>query len=323
MSPKTVRVLVVGLGTIARTHLEVLRARPDVELVGGVDPRRPDTEGLRTFASIRAALDAGALPDLAVVATPTDTHLEVVGELLDTTTARVLCEKPLARDVASLERLVERLPTDVLTGDVLTTRLAVAHHFAFSPEVEGARELLARNPHWGAPTRVTCVYNDAYGGFGPERRAVYVSSWVDSGPNQLSVLAAFTDQWRVRSHLDRTERSVTNLDLPTGTAHLVSNWLAADSSKQTHVELLGGEVELRLDHTSMTVVVREGGEVVQHTAYAGSVGRKHAHYRGVYETLLRNPADARLGLPLATRIAQTLEEATSAPEPVVALSSLS
>ena len=32
------RVLLVGLGTIARTHLEVLAAIPEVTVVGGVDP---------------------------------------------------------------------------------------------------------------------------------------------------------------------------------------------------------------------------------------------------------------------------------------------
>jgi predicted dehydrogenase len=303
---------VVGLGTIAQTHLEVLRTRRDVAVVAGVDPRGPGEQDLPTYATVGAAVEAGTGADLAVVATPTDTHLDLVSELLGTTTAHVLCEKPLARDSRSLDALADQHP-----ADVLGSRLSVAHHFAFSPEVEWARELAAGTPLWGAPTRVTCVFNDAYAGFPPERRAVYVSSWVDSGPNQLSVLAAFAPHWQVRSHRDLSQRSVTVLDLPGGSAHLVSNWAAADSSKQTHVEYLGGEVEVRLDHTSMTALVREGDAITTHVAYAGRVGRKHAHYRGVYDAVLADPRDPRLGLPLAARIARTLEEAGTAPEPAL------
>ena len=306
------RVLVVGLGTIAQTHLEVLRTRHDVAVVAGVDPRGPGEQDLPTYASVGAAVEAAVRADIAVVATPTDTHLDLVSELLGTTTAHVLCEKPLARDSASLDALADQYPSDVLSS-----RLSVAHHFAFSPEVEWARALVAGTPRWGKPTRVTCAFNDAYALFPPERQAVYVSSWVDSGPNQLSVLAAFEPHWQVRSHRDLVQQSVTVLDLPGGTAHLVSNWAAADTSKQTHVEYLGGEVEVRLDHTSMTVLVRESDAITTHTAYAGRVGRKHAHYRGVYDSLLTDPGDPRLGLTLAVRITRTLEEAGTAPEPAL------
>jgi len=315
--PGPTQVLVVGLGTIARTHLEVLRTRPDVTLVGGVDPYVDAVDGLPTFESVAQALAAGVRPDLAVVATPTDTHVELVAELLDTTAARVLSEKPLARTVGDLAGLVARHP-----GRVLHERLAVAHHFAFSPEVEWARRVVASRPEWGSPTRVTCVFMDPYGVFPPERQAVYVSSWVDSGPNQLSVLAAFDPEWRVGAHLDEGDQSVTVLQRPAGSALLVSGWGAAGSSKQTQVEFLGGRVEVRLDHTSMTGLVREGDALTAHASYAGTVDRKHAHYRGVYEALLSGARDDRLGLALAERIARTLEEAAEAPRADLALSSL-
>ena len=295
----------------------MLRTRADVTVVAGVDPHVPSAPDLPVYPSIAEALADRVRPGLAVVATPTDTHLDLVRELLDGTEARVLSEKPLARSAADLAAFVDAYPPDVLAD-----RLAVSHHFAFSPEVEWARDLVAGHPAWGPPTRVTCVFNDAYGGFGPERRAVYVSSWVDSGPNQLSVLAAFVPAWTVRTHRDETTRAVTALDLGAGAAHLVSNWGAADSSKQTSLEYLGGEVEIRLDHTSMTALVRERDAVVGHTAYTGTVGRKHAHYRGVYDAVLADSVDDRLGLALAARIAETLELAGRAPAADVALGSV-
>jgi hypothetical protein len=62
----------------------------------------------------------------------------------------------------------------------------------------------------------------------------------------------------------------------------------------------------------MTVTVLEGGHVVGHTGYAGTAGRKEAHYRGLYDALLADPSDPRLGVALATDIARIFESATAA-----------
>jgi hypothetical protein len=67
----------------------------------------------------------------------------------------------------------------------------------------------------------------------------------------------------------------------------------------------------------MTGLVREGDDVVAHAAYTGGLGRKHAHYVGVYDAVLGGRRDDRLGLGLARRIAETLEQAGAAgPGPV-------
>jgi hypothetical protein len=93
---------------------------------------------------------------------------------------------------------------------------------------------------------------------------------------------------------------------------LTSNWLAADTSKQTTLEYAGGR-QVRMDHTSLTATVLEDGRVTQHVAYAGTAGRKEAHYRVLYDVLLSDPSDTRLGVPLAGEIARLLEAAGSAP----------
>jgi hypothetical protein len=93
---------------------------------------------------------------------------------------------------------------------------------------------------------------------------------------------------------------------------LTSNWLAADTSKQTTLEY-AGDRQVRMDHTSLTVTVVEGGVVTEQVGYAGAAGRKEAHYRGLYDVLLSDPADPRLGVPLAADLARLLEAATTAP----------
>lgn len=299
MAPR--RVVIVGLGTIARTHLAVLAGRADAEVVAGVDPNPGPARPFPVFDDLRGALDHGSRPDLVVVATPTTTHADVVAAVLETTDARVLCEKPLVTSYAGLRELEDRIGAAV-------DRVAVAHHFAFSPEVEWARGAVAARPELGPPTRILSVFNDAYGDRLDDRTASLVSTWVDSGPNQLSMLAAFTSGWDVVAHDDRTHRAVTSIRHDGGgSAVLTSSWLAADSSKQTTVELAGGSVAVRMDHTSMTGLLLEDGRVAEHAGYTGALGRKEAHYAGLYDALLADPADQRLGVPLAAEIARVLE----------------
>jgi predicted dehydrogenase len=293
------RVLVIGLGTIAQTHLLVLGQRPDVTVVGGVDPV-VDAGGFEVFRTLDDALAAGLAPDLVVVATPTDTHVSIVRQAVEHTDALVLSEKPLATTIASIDALAD-----------VADRVRVAHHFAFSPEVDWALRHV-RAAGWTRPTRVLSVFNDAYAGLGESRLASVVSAWVDSAPNQLSLLAPFVGPCTLVAHSDERRRAVTVLDHGGGRTVLMSNWLAADTSKQTTIEY-AGDRQVRMDHTSLTVTVVESGQATEHVGYADDTGRKEAHYRGLYGVLLVDPSDARLGVPLAAGIARVLESAATAP----------
>jgi predicted dehydrogenase len=293
----------VGLGTIARTHLEVLAADAGFEVVGGVDPRSGvRADGLPLFDDLDDAFAAGTEPDVVVVATPTPTHVGIVSDLLARCDATILSEKPLATTAAEIRELEQAHGRDHVAG-----RVRVAHHFAFSPEVDWARRVVRRNPDWGPPSAILSVFNDAYAGLPEEQRAGYVSTWVDSGPNQLSVVAAFATGWRVVDHSDERDRAVTVLDHDGGRTVLSSNWLAADTSKQTTLRFDEADVEVRIDHTSMTALVLRSGVVVEHVGYTGTASRKAAHYRGLYRVLREDPADHRLSVELAAAIAGLLE----------------
>jgi predicted dehydrogenase len=295
------RVLIVGLGTIAQTHLDVLSRRHDVTLMGGIDPIADDPR-LPVYRSVDEALVAVPDPDLVVVATPTPTHVAVVLEILDRSNALVLSEKPLATLVHEVDALSRA-----------ADRVRVAHHFAFSPEVEWARRhVTARG--WTRPIRVVSSFNDAYSGLSASRQASLVSSWVDSGPNQISLLAPFTGAHTLVCHTQDRHRAVTVLAHDGGHSVLTSNWLAADSSKQTSLAY-DGDREVRLDHTSLTATVLEEGVVSHHVGYTDSPDRKQAHYIGLYNVLFTDPYDARLGVPLARQIAGLLEGSAHAPTP--------
>jgi predicted dehydrogenase len=310
------RVLVAGLGRIAQTHLAVLDRLSEATVVAGVDPAPSYDVPFPVNRTLEEGLASD--PDVVVLATPTDSHVALASAVLAHSSALVLSEKPLAQTSAAIAELEIRH-----SPDVVATRLKVAHHFAFSPEVEWAVRLVAEHPEWGPPTRVVAMSTDAYGTLTASQRASLVSSFVDTAPNQLSVASAFTTGWRVDNHADLSDRSVTTLGHDGGRTILCSNWLAGDSSKHVVLEFLGGEVRVTIEHSSMTVLVTEGDRVAAHTAYVDDVERKQAHYLGVYDALLHRPDDPRLGVPLALRIARLLEEAAALPASDVAWDELS
>jgi predicted dehydrogenase len=309
------RLLLVGLGRIARTHLAVLDRLPSVQVVAGVDP----APSYAVPFPVLPTLDEGLAldPDVVVLSTPTQGHVALASAVLGSTPALVLSEKPLAQTSAEISALESSH-----SPEVVAARLKVAHHFAFSPEVEWAARLVAAHPEWGPPTHVVAVSTDAYGSLGGSQRTSLVSSFVDSAPNQLSVASAFTSGWAVTAHADRGDRAVTSLTHSGGSMVLSSNWLAGASSKHTTLEFLGGEVRVHVEHSSMTVLVTEGDRVTGHAAYDDVVERKQAHYLGLYDALLHRPDDPRLGVELALRIARLLEEAAALPAADVAWSEL-
>ena len=302
------RVALVGLGAIGRVHLAVLRSLPDVEVVLTVDPAvagPADVPHVPRLADALGGGDAEDLADLVVLATPTDLHLALAGEVLDRTSALVLSEKPLTRDGDALDRFLRSRPD-------AAQRLRVVDHFGFSPEVEwGAR--YARDRAWGPPVGLFSSFTDPYAGRSAEQRRSLVSPWVDSGANQLSVLSRFVGAWAVAGQAcdDAGDRAVTEVDWAGGAGTLVASWATGDSSKHTRLTWDDGR-SLHLDHTSMTGVATEDGRVVEHLGHDATLDRKGAHYTGLYRALLADPGHPLLSLTAALRVARTLAAAPSA-----------
>jgi predicted dehydrogenase len=308
--PLTVGLL--GLGVIGQVHLRTLAGRADATILLTADPSPTarDTAGLPAYDGLDAVLAdlrSGRVeePDLFVLATPTSTHLDLVERLLDHTDADVLSEKPLTEDPVAIDALEAR-------GDA-AARVRVVNHFAFSPEVEWGVGLVAARG-WGEPAFVMSTFNDPYVTMAPPRRESYVSTWVDSGPNQLGLLARFVTGCEVRAHsaVPDGSRSVVEVGFATGAGVLSANWHTGDSSKQTSLRWDDGR-EVLLDHTAMTGLALDGRTPVEHFGHDGTVDRKTAHYRAMYDTYLRERDHPLLSLAHARSTASLLQQAAGAP----------
>ncbi|MFJ5674161.1 Gfo/Idh/MocA family protein [Streptomyces sp. NPDC093097] len=303
------RVGIVGIGIIAQTHLEVLAEDERFTVSFTVDPHRDepvDFRGTRPphYPALHDALDAHD-PHLVVIATPTEAHAALAVQALTGSAGRVLVEKPLVHTRSALARLHALDPTADVRGRLLT-----AHHFAFSPEVRWAADQLAAHPEWGPITSVTSAFYDPYVLRGQQAFDSYVSSWMDSGVNQLSVLARLVEltgpvtgsqadggasAWYTAAYTSRGT---------TGTARLRSSWHTGTSSKETVVTFAESGVEMWIDHTAMTGFAARNSELLSTHGSDGRTPRKIAHYRPLYDSIASGTPDAVLGFPTAVQITE-------------------
>lgn len=305
--PDTVSAGLVGLGTIARTHLEVLAEIDSVSLEFTVDPNVPESTDFRGARPLHYGSVADALakhePDLVVIATPTESHVDLVAEVLTGCNARVLVEKPIVHDLAALDRLCAMDGSVRVRGRVFT-----AHHFAFSPEVRWAADTVGSHPEWGPITEVTAAFYDPYVLRGEQAFASYVSSWMDSGINQLSVLAGMVDLTEVLSGAESDRGAsawytvgYTSRGVP-GVARLRTSWMTGASSKESVFRFGESGIEVWIDHTAMTGFAVRGGDLLASFGSDGRTPRKIAHYRPLYQSLLSDAPDRVLSFDVAERV---------------------
>lgn len=105
----TIRVGVVGTGSLGRVHARILTEMPEATVVGFVDPRDEAAGEVTSKLNLRRIDSVSALKgeiDAAVVATPTTSHLAVAGELLEAG-VDVLVEKPIAATVTDAQKLID------------------------------------------------------------------------------------------------------------------------------------------------------------------------------------------------------------------------
>lgn len=316
-----VRVGLVGVGIIAETHLAVLAERSEVSLEFTVDPHLKETPAFRGtkpphYVSLSAALEAHQ-PDLVVIATPTDTHTDLAFQALTRSSARVLVEKPVVHDLASLARLRSLDATADVRGRVFT-----AHHFAFSPEVNWAAEQVAEHSDWGPITGITSAFHDPYILRGERAFASYISSWMDSGVNQLSMLARFvelTEPTSADRQMDGGASAWATFAYSSrgtvGTARLRSSWLTGSSSKETILAFGDSGVEIWIDHTSMTGFAAQGTSLLATHGNDGLTPRKVAHYRPLYESLLSGRPDPVLSFDTAATVTELHSGVPPTPHP--------
>ena len=146
----------VGLGKMGLSHLSILRAHPDLDVVAGCDATAYLTDilskhaGLKCYANFDDMLGSETL-DALVVATPSKLHAPMVQSALERG-LDVFCEKPFVLDVADGERLIE-------LAQSRSRVTQVGYHFRFV----GAFKEAARLVKSGALGDVHHVRAEAYG----------------------------------------------------------------------------------------------------------------------------------------------------------------
>ena len=131
------KIAVIGAGGFGRHHIRILSGLEEADLVAAVDPDPTKAEHTEPYG-VPLLPDMGGLPDdleAAVVAVPTEHHLEVARELLGRGVA-VLVEKPLAKDIADAEAIVAAAEA---SGAVL----GVGHVERFNPAVSAVQGRIA------------------------------------------------------------------------------------------------------------------------------------------------------------------------------------
>ena len=155
-SVEPVRLAVIGAGRMGRTHLRALARARGVGAVAVVEPvaavrEELDDGRLRVWPTVEELLDHEGI-DGAVIAAPTDLHLELVTRVA-AAGLPILCEKPCGMRPEETREAV-RVATDA--GVVLQ----VGYWRRFVPALTALRERLASG-ELGVPLLVSCWQWDA------------------------------------------------------------------------------------------------------------------------------------------------------------------
>ncbi len=151
-----IRIGMVGLGKMGLSHLAVVRAHPEVQVVAACDTMTYLTDvlakhtGLKCYADLDEMLAREQL-DAVVVSTPSKLHADMVDKAL-ARGLHVFCEKPFVLDVTDGARLVQRAEDEGLVTQV-------GYHYRFV----GACQEAARIIRSGALGTVHHVRAEAYG----------------------------------------------------------------------------------------------------------------------------------------------------------------
>ncbi len=187
------KVLIVGLGNMGRSHALAHHHHPDARIVGLVNRTPVDLPAALTgyplFDDYPAALERTA-PDVVVIATYSDSHAEYALSAMETG-AHVFVEKPLATTVNDARRVVEtarRLNRKVVVGYILR------HHPSWQRLIAEARGL-------GGPYVFRLNLNQQSTGATWETHKALMqttSPIVDCGVHYVDVMCQITDAAPVR-----------------------------------------------------------------------------------------------------------------------------
>lgn len=130
---------VVGLGKMGMSHMSIINAHPDVELVAVCDTTTYVLDvlnkytGVKCYSDVYKLLENEAL-DAVCIATPSRSHAEVVRAAIDRK-LHVFCEKPLCLSVSEGQLLADLAENEGLVNQV-------GYHYRFVGAFQEMKRLL-------------------------------------------------------------------------------------------------------------------------------------------------------------------------------------
>ncbi|MDC0657775.1 Gfo/Idh/MocA family oxidoreductase [Leisingera sp. SS27] len=189
------RVLIAGLGNMGLPHALAHHLNPDAEIVALVNRSgtvsHPDLHDYPAFTDFHQAL-AETSPDLAVIATYSDSHAEYACAAMEAG-AHVFVEKPLATNVADAQRVAE-------TAARLSRKLVVGYILRHHPSWQ---KLIAEACSLGGPYVFRMNLNQQSRGAEWETHKALMqttSPIVDCGVHYVDVMCQITDAAPVKVH---------------------------------------------------------------------------------------------------------------------------
>ncbi len=259
-----IRVGVIGCGRWGPNHIRVFGSLPDCEVVCAADQ---DEERLanvrRLFPHVRCVgtpheVIADPRVDVAVVATPTATHYEIVRKALDAG-KHVLCEKPLCETAAQAEELVNLARTRERV-------LLVGHVFLFNPGILKVKEIIDAHElgrvYYLSAVRVNLgpIRSDVNAAYDLAAHDVAIFNWLlNDTPETVSAAGTSYLQSGIEDVVFMTLRYPGNV-----LAHIQASWL--DPKKVRQITVVGSERMLTWDDlqpSTPVAVYDKGAHVVQ------------------------------------------------------------
>ncbi len=224
----TVRVGVIGLGSMGRHHARVIRATPGMELVAVADPvgdKFGVAGDLQVLPDVDALIAAGL--DAAVVAVPT-VHHEDVALALAAAGVATMVEKPIAHSVEAGERVAAAFEAVGVVG-------CVGYVERCNPAVIAMRERIQQ----GLLGEIYQITTSRQGPFPPRITDVGVVQDLATHDFDLTPWIAGSDYTRLTAHVQhRSGRDKEDMVVATGRLangvivnHLV-NWLSPRKERQ-------------------------------------------------------------------------------------------
>ena len=232
--PLMIRLALVGLGKMGLSHLSIVKAHPDVELVAVCDSAAYILDVLGTHAGLKGYTDYRRLldeqrPDAVLIATPPRAHGVMVQAALERG-IHVYCEKPFCMDAAEGLRLAQLAERKELVNQV-------GYHYRFVATFQEMKRLVeagvvgaihhlraeANGPVVVRPTGSTWRGSKAEGGgclYDYASHAIDLLNHLVGRPEAV----AGTALQRVFSRDVEDEVCSTLLYADGKTAHLAANW---------------------------------------------------------------------------------------------------